>query len=254
VHNFHFRRGEAILFTLYKQHIGQYFQQHRIMSIVAGHVIVMTVLTVGLFGNSLGKSLVGVFAQASCQAGDQAHTVAGGETLSGIAMSNNTTWQGLVQHNNIGNPNLIYPGQVICLPSAKSGGQSAQAPTAPAPSNGTTGSGNLFPYGQCTYWADQRYHLLHGVYVPWMTNSNAWQWTMRANEYHWNVSSTPTIGSIINLQGWTQGAGGYGHVAIVEKILPNGHVTTSNMNWGGGANVTYIDFAPGPGVTFITHQ
>ena len=86
-----------------------------------------------------------------------------------------------------------------------------------------------------------------------MTNSNAWQWTMRANEYHWNVSSTPSIGSIINLQGGTQGAGGYGHVAVVEKILPNGHVMTSNMNWGGGASVTYIEFAPGAGVTFITH-
>ena len=87
-----------------------------------------------------------------------------------------------------------------------------------------------------------------------MTNSNAWQWTMRANEFHWNISSTPTVGAIIVLQAWVQGAGGYGHVAVVEKILANGSVLASNMNWGGaGANVTYVEFASGSGITFITH-
>lgn len=224
------------------------------MSIAAGHIVVMTVLAISLFGNSLGKSLVGVFAQASCPAGDQAHTVMSGDTLSRIAMSNNLTWQGLAEHNNLGNPNLIYPGQTICLPGTTTGfGGAAQTPPAPAPSYGATGNANLFPYGQCTYWADQRYHLLHGVYVPWMTNSDAWLWTQRANEYHWNVSSTPSVGAIINLQAWTQGAGGYGHVAIVEKILANGHVMTSNMNWGDGSNVSYAEFTPGAGVTFITY-
>jgi surface antigen len=245
-----FRTGEAILFTLYKQRIGQYFQQHRVISIAVGHVIVMIVFAATLFGNGLGKSLGGVFAYASCPTGDQAHTVVNGETLSSIAMSNNMAWQSLAQHNNIGNANLLYPGQTICLPSAGSGGH---APISPAPSYGPTGNSNPYPYGQCTYWADERYHTLHGVYVPWMTNSDAWKWTMRANEYHWTVSSTPSIGAIIDIQPWTQGAGGYGHVAVVEKILANGHILTSNMNWGNGANVSYVEFAPGAGITFITH-
>jgi N-acetylmuramoyl-L-alanine amidase len=239
--------------TSIKQRIGHYFQRHRVMSIIVGHVVVMTVLTVGLFGNGIGQSLVSVLAQAACPAGDQAHMVMFGETLSGIAMTNNITWSALAQHNNIANPNLIYPGQTICLPSGSSGGQTGHAPAAPAPSYGPTGSDNPFPYGQCTYWADERYHALHGAYVPWMTNSNAWQWTMRADEYHWNVSSTPSIGAIINLQPWVQGAGGYGHVAIVEKILANGQVMASNMNWGGSAGVTDVDFTPGAGVTFVTH-
>ena len=242
------------MFTLYQQRIGKYFQQHRIISIIVGHVVVMTVLTVALFGNSFGKSLTGVFAQASCPKGDQTHTVVSGETLSGIAMSNNTTWEELAQHNKISNSNIIYPGQVICLPGKTSGGQAVLSFAQPAPSNAPTGSSNLFPYGQCTYWADERYHRLHGAYVPWMTNSNAWQWTMRANEFHWNISSTPTVGAIIVLQAWVQGAGGYGHVAIVEQILDNGHVQASNMNWGGaGASVTYTEFASGSGVAFITH-
>lgn len=247
-----FRRGEAILFTLYKQRIGQYFQQHRIISIAIGHVVVMIVLAASLFGTNLGKSLGGVFAQTFCPAGDQAHTVASGETLGRIAMSSNITWQGLAQHNNIGDPNLLYPGQTICLPGGSSNQQAVHPAAQPAPSSGSTGSSNPYPYGQCTYWADERYHTLHGIYVPWMTNSDAWKWTMRANEYHWNVSSTPSIGAIINLQAGTQGSGGYGHVAIVENILANGHIMTSNMNWGNGANVTNVEFTPGPGVTFIT--
>lgn len=238
------------MFSLYKQRIVQCFRQHRIISIVVGHVVVMTVLLGSLYGNSFGKSLLGVFAQASCPAGDQTHTVMNGETLGHIAMSNNMPWQELAQHNNLANPNLIYSGQTLCLPKAGSGKQLTYRP---ASFHGSTGGSNLFPYGQCTYWADERYHSLHGVYVPWMTNSDAWRWTMRANEYHWNVSSTPSVGAIVNLQAWTQGSGGYGHVAIVEKILANGHVMTSNMNWGGGANVTYIEFAPGDGVTFISY-
>ncbi len=214
----------------------------------------MTVLAAALFGNNIGKSLVGVFAQASCPEGNQTYIVMNGDTLGGIAMSHSVTWQELAQHNNISNANMIYPGQTICLPGKASAGQAVQSPVHAATSTGPIGNNNLFPYGQCTYWADERYHRLYGIYVPWMTNSDAWQWTARANEFHWNVSSTPTVGAILVLQSWVQGAGGYGHVAVVEKILANGHVMTSNMNWGGGgANVTNVDFTPGSGVSFITH-
>jgi len=49
-----------------------------------------------------------------------------------------------------------------------------------------------------------------------------------------------------------QGASWAGHVAVVEKILSNGHVIASNMSWGAHPwQVTYVEFAPGPGVTFI---
>lgn len=115
------------------------------------------------------------------------------------------------------------------------------------------GSGNYFPYGQCTWWANQRYHQLHGIYVPWTTNSDAWQWNMRAYDFHWTVSDSPTIGAIVDLQPWVQGAGGLGHVAVVESILGDGSVVASNMNWGSNPlQVTYVEFFPGPGVAFIT--
>ncbi|GAC1349682.1 MAG: hypothetical protein NVSMB27_25080 [Ktedonobacteraceae bacterium] len=114
--------------------------------------------------------------------------------------------------------------------------------------------GNQFPWPSCTWWANERYHQLHGIYVPWTTNSNAYQWTARAYDFHWHVSNTPYVGWIMDLQPWIQGAYGYGHVGVVEKYLGNGYFVASNMNWGAyPTQVTYVTFHAGYGVTFI-HQ
>lgn len=113
-------------------------------------------------------------------------------------------------------------------------------------------TGDSFPYGQCTYWADYRYHQLTGIWVDF--SGNADQWAANATAAGWVVSSTPHYPSIIVLQPNVQGAGGYGHVAAVESIhSSNSTVTTSNMNWGGsGTNVVDVTFSyPASGVSFI---
>ncbi len=69
----------------------------------------------------------------------------------------------------------------------------------------TQGSVNAFPYGSCTWWANQRYFQLHGMFVPWRTQSNAWQWTARAYEFSWHVSGSPVVGAIIDLQPGVEG-------------------------------------------------
>lgn len=121
----------------------------------------------------------------------------------------------------------------------------------PVPSGPNPGV-NVFPYPSCTWWADQRYYQLHGIFVPWRTQANAWQWTDRAYQYGWHVSSSPIIGAIINLQPGVQGAGYLGHVGVVEKILSNGNVIASNTSWGAyPTSVTDVEFTPGPGVTFL---
>jgi surface antigen len=116
----------------------------------------------------------------------------------------------------------------------------------------STGSYNWFPYPACTWWANNRYHQLHGAYVPWHTQSDAWQWTARAYQFGWQVSSRPSWGAIINLQPWVQGAYGSGHVAVVEQVYNDGSVVASNSSWGGNPyQITYVHFRPGSGVTFI---
>ncbi|GHO49442.1 CHAP domain-containing protein [Ktedonospora formicarum] len=116
------------------------------------------------------------------------------------------------------------------------------------------GTSNHGAYGQCTYWASYRFHQLFGVWVPWY--GNAWEWDSGARQYGYHVSASPSVGAIIVLQPGVQGAGGVGHVAIVESINSDGSVHTSNYNWynngGGFATLSYWDFYPGAGVSFIT--
>jgi len=117
------------------------------------------------------------------------------------------------------------------------------------------GSSNVFPFGQCTWWPDQRYYQLHGVFVPWRTGASAANWVDRARESGWHVSDTPAVGSIIVLQPGVQGAYSSGHVGVVEHLLNNGSVVASSMNWGSNpAAVTEYTFHPGPGVAFISQK
>jgi len=222
---------------------------------------------------TLGLNVGSAHAQSQtvCSSGDRTYVVVSGDTLSGIAYRFGTNWGNLASHNHIANPSLIYANQVICIPSARTVNSVVHASTSnanvplntiSAPRNtaatavsasSPVGSVNVFPYGPCTWWANQRYFQLHGVFVPWRTQSDAWEWTARAYQFGWHVSNSPTVGSIIDLQPWVQGAYGLGHVGVVEQVLSNGHVIASNMSWGAYPwQVTYVQFTPGPGVTFIS--
>lgn len=128
----------------------------------------------------------------------------------------------------------------------------AGVPTAPPGSGyaGQGGVGNHFFFGQCTYWASMRYYQLTGHWVPWL--GNAWQWAAGAGASGWVISGAPHLHSIIVLQPNVQGAGWYGHVAIVEQINADGSVLTSNFNWAGAwGRETFVTFKPGPGVSFV---
>lgn len=51
------------------------------------------------------------------EGGTVSYTVQRGDTLSEIASRYNTTYQEIARLNNISNPNLIYPGQILTIPS-----------------------------------------------------------------------------------------------------------------------------------------
>jgi surface antigen len=109
-----------------------------------------------------------------------------------------------------------------------------------------------FFVGQCTYWANMRYHQLTGNWVPWL--GNAEEWASQALSYHWVVSDRPNRHgySIMVMQPLVQGAGSYGHVAVVEHVNADGSVYTSNWNWNSGwRKTTYITFVPEHGISFI---
>ncbi len=236
-----------------KKSVGSFVRKLSVATMLG---VLFVCITLGLnVGNAHAQS------QTVCSNGDRTYVVVSGDALGGIAYRFGTNWGTLASHNHIANPNLIYPNQVICIPSGRTVNsvvhKSTSTPYVPliaiSAANAPVGSVNVFPYGQCTWWANQRYFQLHGVFVPWRTQSDAWEWTARAYQFGWHVSSSPTVGSIINLQPWVQGAYGLGHVGLVERVLNNGYVIASNMNWGAYPwQVTYVQFAPGPGVTFIS--
>jgi surface antigen len=174
--------------------------------------------------------------------------VASGDTLGAISSRYGTAWQTLASYNKLANPNVLYIGQRLCIPG-KAASNNNNKPNYLA----IKGVGNFFPYGQCTWYANYRFHQLRGVYVPWKTNANAWQWVSRAHEFRWRVSSTPTPGTILVLQPWVQGAYGLGHVAVVEQVLGSGRVVASNMNWGANpGGITRAQFRAGAGVSFVS--
>lgn len=228
------------------------FSRHRVASMIAGQVIVLSVVILFALNSIVGIHLFSAFARISCPSGDSIYTVQSGDTLGHIAAVHGTSWQTLAQHSQIGNPNRIYANQQICVPG--NGTNSVVMLSQPAGSTPPHGTGNPFPYGQCTWWASQRYHDLHGFFVPWTTNSNAFQWTARARDFNWHVSSQPSVGAIVDFQPNVQGASPVGHVGVVEQVLSNGDVVTSNMNVLGHAfgTVGSLTFHQGPGVTFIT--
>lgn len=143
------------------------------------------------------------------------------------------------------------------VPTTKASNVVQQASTSShsAQGLGAIGLSNTFPFGQCTWWADQRYYQLHGILVPWRTDAFAANWVDRAHQFGWHVSNTPIVGSIMVLQPGIQGAYSSGHVGVVERLLGNGSVIASSMNWGANPKmVTEYTFHPGPGVAFINRE
>ncbi|KAK9765572.1 hypothetical protein K7432_005993 [Basidiobolus ranarum] len=125
------------------------------------------------------------------------------------------------------------------------------------PTNSTSSVGSLqfhFKNGQCTDWADARYAQLTGYHVSW--SGDALTWPSKARNYAgWTVSNQAKTPSIISIQPGFQGVGNLGHVAVVERINPDGSVYTSNYNYNGGPYVlTFVTFQVGTGVGFMWHN
>ena len=116
----------------------------------------------------------------------------------------------------------------------------------------------LWAIGDCTYWANYRYHELSGYWVSWPGYPD--QWVIGARNAGWIVATQPHLHSIIVLMPYLQGAGRYGMVGVVESIATHGGLTTvhaSLMNWsnhgGGWDRESEDDFNSGAGVYFIWH-
>ncbi len=178
------------------------------------------------------------------------YTVRDGDTIQKIVERYGSTASAITTYNDL-ELNGISTGLKIIIPDG-------QLPTAERPgyvapvryltgySSGFSGgrtwfiSGGIgisggYGYGQCTSYAHYRRAQLGApIGVRW---GNASSWAYNADKAGYKVDRTPSVGAVI------QNAGGfmnYGHVAIVEEILPNGDLRLSEMNAmvaGGGYNI-----------------
>jgi hypothetical protein len=67
------------------------------------------------------------------------HTVRWGETLYKIGLRYNLTWKPIAQANNLANPNRIFAGQVLCIPSTAKSSATTLPPSSVVPTFVITG-------------------------------------------------------------------------------------------------------------------
>jgi surface antigen/LysM repeat protein len=187
-------------------------------------------------------------------------TIQDGETAQSLADKYHADLQAIVDYNYLRNPDRLTAGQQLVVPNGKGPDFEKPAPP-PAPirttyyaprtanpayaiSTGGPGAGpntgNRFAYGYCTWYVASR------IPVPWL--GNAWEWYGQAQAYGWPTGQSARGGAIMVT--WESG---YGHVAIVERVNPDGSWLVSEMNFVGWGVVSQRTISPGrvPLIGFI---
>lgn len=101
--------------------------------------------------------------------------------------------------------------------------------------------GNGYSYGYCTWHVANRRAEI-GRPIP-RNLGHAVTWATLASQSGFTVSEEPIAGAVL----WhknTSIARGYGHVAFVEQINPDGSAYISDMNWAGWNVLTYRTLQP----------
>lgn len=156
------------------------------------------------------------------------YTVKPGDTPATLAAKYNASEAEIVAYNDA-EINGITPGEQIIIPSGTlpgTGSPAANTGTSFAWGGGSPiyGSYNGYDLGYCTWYVATQ------VRVPsnW---GNASSWAYYAALSGWNVSTTPTVGSIAQT---ALAAGGEGHVAMVEAVNGSQVEIRDMNNYGDG--------------------
>ena len=99
---------------------------------------------------------------------------------------------------------------------------------------------NRFAYGYCTYYVAEKRN------IPWL--GNAIDWWPNARAYGQPEGQTPSVGAVMVTR-----ESGYGHVAYVEAVNPDGSWRVSEMNFAGWNRIStrIVRFGQVPLVGFI---
>jgi surface antigen len=98
---------------------------------------------------------------------------------------------------------------------------------------------SMYPGINCTNYAAYVESQIYGVPTPGLLLGDADQWSGRAAGAGIPVDETPTVGAVAVWGADANGMGGYGHVAVVEAIGPDGSYVDVSQSGMGAANDGY---------------
>lgn len=158
------------------------------------------------------------------------YTVKSGDSADSLAAKYHASKDQIIAYND-GEISGLQPGEQILIPNA------TETVAAPSPYSYGSGGSVGFPWGSGPMYGYNGYDFGYCTwYVATQINvpgnwGNASSWAYYARLSGWNVSKTPTVGSIAQT---ALAAGGEGHVAVVDGV--NGalvHIRDMN-NYGDG--------------------
>lgn len=164
-------------------------------------------------------------------------TAQAGDTADSLAQKYGTQAERIVLFNDFEN-GAITAGTQVVVP----GGRIVATPAVVSPSVSTSSSqsttnvnfamlntsDNRYDYGYCTWYAFNRRAALGKPIGGMWGNASSWASLARGSGFL--VNNTPSVGAVMQTP---YGAGGYGHVAVVESVNGDGSVLVSEMNYAG---------------------
>ncbi len=173
------------------------------------------------------------------------YTVRSGDTVDKIASTYRADKASIIAYNDLELSGLPSAGKKIIIPGGNLPASQRPGYVAPTtntynsgynsgtgsstPVNFTMTSGNRYAWGNCTWYAYERRQQLGMPIGGNWGNANTWAYYAAASGFR--VDGTPSAGAVM------QNGGGYGHVAIVESVIPGKSIVISEMNgyrFGGG--------------------
>lgn len=175
------------------------------------------------------------------------YTTQAGDTVASIAQKYGAAAERIISFNDLevegvqGGQQLIIPGGIeqaapaptpTLVPTSTgftSNGQSTGSFDSTANlANASASVGNRYAFGNCTWYAYERRAQLGRPIGSFWGNASTWAANGRAAGFL--VNGTPAPGAIMQNGG---GYAGYGHVAVVEVVNPDGSFRVSEMNYAG---------------------
>lgn len=174
------------------------------------------------------------------------YTVKEGDTIDSLSDKYKSSKESIIIANDLETDQTLAPGNTVILPAGELPETERPEYEAPKPATTYTNpyststtvatssyrtywtSSNPMPWGWCTWYAWERrsamseqYHLPGGL-----GNANTWAYALAGS---FRVDNIPRAGAVMqNTSGY------YGHVAIVDRVDPDGSVTFSDMNGSAG--------------------